>query len=116
MSVKLFLWDTAGQERFRSIAKSYYRTAKGVMLVIDLTDKNWKEGAKDYLDDLQSNSPSEAVKFLIGNKVDLKSERKADPEEIRVFAEQNGMEYYEASAKSGSNLELVFNTMARRLY
>ncbi|NXX84123.1 RAB42 protein, partial [Urocolius indicus] len=35
---KLQLWDTAGQERFRSITRSFYRSAAGVLLVFDLTD------------------------------------------------------------------------------
>ncbi|NXI34038.1 RAB42 protein, partial [Galbula dea] len=34
---KLQLWDTAGQERFRSITRSFYRSAAGVLLVFDLT-------------------------------------------------------------------------------
>ena len=29
--VKVQLWDTAGQERFRTIAKSYYRGAHGII-------------------------------------------------------------------------------------
>ena len=31
--IKLQIWDTAGQEKFRSIAKSYFRHAVGVILV-----------------------------------------------------------------------------------
>ncbi|XP_010191896.1 PREDICTED: ras-related protein Rab-39A-like [Mesitornis unicolor] len=36
---KLQLWDTAGQERFRSITRSFYRSAAGVLLVFDLTNR-----------------------------------------------------------------------------
>lgn len=35
-SVQLF--DTAGQEKFRAITTAYYRGAKGVFLVYDVTD------------------------------------------------------------------------------
>jgi len=31
--LKLHLWDTAGQERFKSITSSYYKGAKGAMIV-----------------------------------------------------------------------------------
>lgn len=71
-NVKLFLWDTAGQERFRSIVKSYYRTAKGVLLIVDLTDSNWKKEAREWLDDINEHTSEETVKFLVGNKADLK--------------------------------------------
>lgn len=32
-----------------------------------------------------------------------------------MFAEQNRLEYYEASAKSGANLDLVFENMGSKL-
>ncbi|NXA55786.1 RASEF protein, partial [Nothocercus julius] len=31
------IWDTAGQERFRSIARSYFRKAHGVLLLYDIS-------------------------------------------------------------------------------
>lgn len=36
-SIKLQIWDTAGQENFRSITRSYYRSAIGSLLVYDIT-------------------------------------------------------------------------------
>jgi len=35
----LLLRDTAGQERFNSITSAYYRSAKGIILVYDITKK-----------------------------------------------------------------------------
>lgn len=41
MYTVLFIWflfrDTAGQERFNSITSAYYRSAKGIVLVYDIT-------------------------------------------------------------------------------
>ncbi len=36
--VKVTLWDTAGQERFKSICKVYYKGARGIIVVYDITD------------------------------------------------------------------------------
>ena len=36
-TIKLQIWDTAGQENFRSITRSYYRSAIGSLLVYDIT-------------------------------------------------------------------------------
>ncbi|KAH0795003.1 small GTP-binding protein [Histomonas meleagridis] len=38
-TVKMMIWDTAGQERFYTIAKAYFRSALGVVLVFDITDR-----------------------------------------------------------------------------
>ena len=35
--IRLQIWDTAGQENFRSITRSYYRSAIGAFLVYDIT-------------------------------------------------------------------------------
>lgn len=35
--VRLQLWDTAGQERYKSVTKSYYKNALGVIIVYDIT-------------------------------------------------------------------------------
>ena len=32
------LWDTAGQERFKTITKSFYQRADGIILIYDVTN------------------------------------------------------------------------------
>ena len=39
IKVKLQIWDTAGQESFKSITRSYYRSAAGAVVAFDLTNK-----------------------------------------------------------------------------
>lgn len=38
--LKLQIWDTAGQERYKTLAKTYYRGACGIILVYSITDEN----------------------------------------------------------------------------
>ena len=35
--VRLQIWDTAGQERFRNIAKNYYQSSDGFLVVYDIS-------------------------------------------------------------------------------
>ncbi|XP_039423613.1 ras and EF-hand domain-containing protein isoform X2 [Corvus cornix cornix] len=46
----LQLWDTAGQERFRSIAKSYFRRADGVLLLYDVTCEKSFINVREWVD------------------------------------------------------------------
>ena len=54
--IKFDIWDTAGQEIYRSIGKIFYKEAKVVIFVYDITDPNsfneikqyWYNQIKDY--------------------------------------------------------------------
>ena len=48
------------------------------------------------------------VIFLIGNKCDLEAQRDVTYEEARQFADENGLMFVEASAKTGDGVEEAF--------
>ena len=56
--VKVQLWDTAGQERFRTIAKSYYRGAHGIILMYDVTNPKSFESMRKWLTQIKEEAPS----------------------------------------------------------
>lgn len=51
--IALQLWDTAGQERFRSIAKSYFRKADGVLLLYDVTCETSFLDVRDWVEAIE---------------------------------------------------------------
>jgi len=69
--VKLQIWDTAGQESFRSITRSYYRTAIGALLVYDLTRRQTFDHIKLWLEEAQLHGNPHLQILLVGNKSDL---------------------------------------------
>lgn len=48
-SVWLLFRDTAGQERFNSITSAYYRSAKGIVLVYDITKQETFEDLPKWM-------------------------------------------------------------------
>ena len=38
--IRIKIWDTAGQERFKSLSKSYFRNADGIIIVFDVSKKD----------------------------------------------------------------------------
>jgi small GTP-binding protein len=110
--VKLQIWDTAGQERFRSIAKAYYRSAVGVIVVYDLTDRKSFDDLGSWLNDVHQLCDPNAVVQLIGNKADMNPRRVVSVQEAENFCKQHEMQYLETSAKHGSNVRNAFVNLA----
>jgi Ras-related protein Rab-2A len=106
--IKLQIWDTAGQENFRSIARSYYRGAVGIILMYDITSKDSFFNTLRWLNEIKEVACPNIVISLVGNKVDLKEKRKVQTAEGKDFASNNGLFFFETSALSGENVEKVF--------
>lgn len=51
--IKLQIWDTAGQESFRSITRSFYRNASGIILMYDITSINTFVNCNEWLDEIK---------------------------------------------------------------
>ena len=47
-SILFQIWDTAGQEKYRGLAKIFYKDAKIIILVYDITNKKSFEEIKNY--------------------------------------------------------------------
>jgi small GTP-binding protein len=111
--IKLQIWDTAGQDRFRCITKNYYRGSNGIMLIYDITSlnsftniKNWISQIKEYLGD-------QACITLVGNKIDLESNRTVSKEEGYRLANEFNFSFFETSAKENISINEAFETLTR---
>ncbi|XP_029915164.1 ras and EF-hand domain-containing protein [Myripristis murdjan] len=108
----LQLWDTAGQERFRSIAKSYFRRADGVLLLYDVTCERSFLNVREWVDMIEDVSQDDIPIMLVGNKSDLRQEGVSCVP--TSYGQKLAMTYNalfcETSAKDGSNvLEAVLH-------
>ena len=61
-----------------------------------------------WLQDARENGNPEMVVILVGNKSDLEGRRSVSEEEGRRFARDNGLLFFEASAKTSKNVEELF--------
>ncbi|XP_030324405.1 ras-related protein Rab-42 [Calypte anna] len=108
---KLQLWDTAGQERFRSITRSFYRSAAGVLLVFDLTNRTSFEHVPEWHREATAGDRPPAC-VLVGHKCDLVAQRAVTAEEAGELAATLGMAFVETSVRGNLNVELAFQTLA----
>jgi len=112
--VKAQIWDTAGQERFaRVLLPTYFRKAKGVILVYDITNaKSFESLSERWMAQLHDHSNAdELAKLLVGNKSDLETQREVSTEKAQQFCQEYGMELLETSAKSGTNVLPAFEKL-----
>ncbi|KAF1816498.1 ras-domain-containing protein [Eremomyces bilateralis CBS 781.70] len=140
-TIKFEIWDTAGQERFASLAPMYYRNAQAALVVYDITKPQSLTKAQHWVAELQRQASPGIVIALVGNKADLASpgsfpapgddadgvEANADAEqdesdarkvptrEAKAYAEEEGLLFYETSAKTGQYVAEVFTAIAHAI-
>ena len=106
--VRLIIYDTAGQEKFRSLIPMYIREAQIILFIYDISDKDSFDSIPKWIQQVNDVINKEVVFVLIGNKIDLESNRKVTFEEGKKLAEKSNYIFQEVSAKTGQNFENLF--------
>ena len=112
--VKLQIWDTAGQERYMSVNKNLFLRVQGMILMYDITNRESFEHVTVWINNIREIC-SQIPIILVGNKCDLEEERIVTEEEGREIAENNKMNFLEASGKNGTNVKETFYLLAEEI-
>ena len=113
--VKIQVWDTAGQDRFRSITKNYYKGAHGIVLIYDVTENKSFENVKNWMNQIKEEISDKVTIVLVGNKIDDEEHRKVTTEQGESMAKEFGIMFFECSAKTGENIDGIFNDLVRKV-
>jgi small GTP-binding protein len=111
--IKIQIWDTAGQERYKSITKTYYKGAKGALIVYDITNKESFKNVDKWINDLKESGDDDVSILIVGNKCDLEASREVTTDEVKKKAELYKMAYCETSALKGENIDNAFRTLIK---
>ena len=115
-SVKAQIWDTAGQERYKSITTTYYKGAKGALIVYDITRKETFDSVDRWISELVNSGDKNMTMLLIGNKCDLDNQRQVTKEQGEEKAKAFKVAFLETSASSGENLDVAFEMIMKEVY
>lgn len=124
------LFDTSGQERYRAITRNYYKSAEGILLLYDITNRNSFESVESWIEQIKSSISgklqSDYLIILIGNKLDLVkeniSERKVTEKEAKdlcnkydiIWGEEQSIKdikFEELNKLFERYVKLVYNTV-----
>ena len=110
--IKLQIWDSAGQEKFKSLIPNYIRGSALIFLIFDISTKITYEHLKDWIKFITDIENGGIIK-IVGNKIDLKDKREIKNEEAIQFCKEYKYEYFEISAKDGTNIDnMLYESVA----
>ncbi|EKE38386.1 hypothetical protein ENUP19_0061G0025 [Entamoeba nuttalli] len=110
--VKLQIWDTAGQERFHNVTSSYFRGTHGCIIVYDVNKLETFEKLNYWIEEYRDEQPNSEI-IIVGNKID--KEMKVLESSAIQFANTRKARHYLSSAKTGQNVEEIFQDLAESI-
>lgn len=105
----LCVWDTAGQERYRSLVPMYSRGASVCVVVFDITDRESFEDVDNWIEKVYAEVSSSCKVVVAANKCDLQPIVERD--ELEAWSRKKGIGVIFVSAKTGENVDLLFNAV-----
>ena len=114
-AIKFDIWDTVGQERFRSMAKIFYKEAKVIIFVYDITSQKSFDALQNFwYDEIKNNCDVTPVIAVVGNKTDLYEEQKVETNTAREFAKKIGAIFQLTSAKKNDGIPNLFDNIGKK--
>jgi len=108
---KLQIWDTGGNPHFRIITTAYLRSPLIALLCFSIDDKKSFTNLEEHISYIQNQRDEKGQYkiFIVSTKIDDETQRKVKKEDIAKFLSKYKFAYYEVSAKTGENVDLLFN-------
>lgn len=114
--VVLEILDTAGTEQFVAMRDLYMKTGQGFLLVFSITSTSSLNELAGLREEIIRIKDDENIPIVIvGNKADLEENRAVPRAKGFSISQRWGAPYYEASARTRTNVEEVFIDLCRQM-
>jgi small GTP-binding protein len=100
------LWDTAGQEIYRNIVPIYFRGAVCAVIVFSIDDRQSFKSVPVWIEQLHSNTETDVGIVVVGNKIDLESNRVQQSDAERWASDRKHTLLW-TSAATGQNVGIL---------
>jgi len=112
-NIRLLLWDIGGQDQFAKLRTIYFKGSNAAFGVFDLTSPQSLLKLPGWISSIKKTVKKSIPILIVGNKNDL--DRQVERSEAEDLAKRLNCEYLETSAKTGENVEIAFEKLARAL-
>ena len=116
IDVNLLFWDIAGQSQFYMLHKPYYQGANGIILVFDITRSSTFSNVNNWFNECVKYGLSSIPRILVGNKIDLKNERRIILPMAEHLSKKLNAPYSETSARTGDKVANIFHRITELIY
>jgi small GTP-binding protein len=114
--IRLIIWDIGGQTAWKSKLPLYLSGADGAIITFDLTRINTFNAIEDWISKIQTITEQNIPFIVVGNKNDLKKDRKVKEKEAKDFLKKQKFSiYFESSAKTGEKVDIFFERIAQEI-
>ncbi len=110
-NVRLLLWDIGGQDIFKKLRTIYFKGSNAAFGVFDVTNPQSLLKLPGWVSSIKKTVKKSIPMVIVGNKIDL--ERQIGRQEAEDLAKRLNCDYLETSAKTGEQVEVAFEIIAR---
>ena len=115
-TIKFDIWDTVGQEKYRSLAKIFYKDAKIIIFVYDITSEFTFNSLKEFwYKESINNADNEPIFAVVANKIDLYKKQEIDNNVGKAYADEINAIFQTTSAMSNSGINTLFNHLGKKI-
>ncbi len=114
--LQLIIWDIEGSNKFKAVAKNYFQGSKGAVIVGDVTQAETLNHIHEHIQTFLDVNPNSYIVVAL-NKSDMIAAEYLDKiRQMYQFTNQaNILDTYITSAKTGNNVDKIFQALATRL-
>ncbi|MHA1988011.1 MAG: Rab family GTPase [Promethearchaeota archaeon] len=113
----LFLLDLGGIKSFAKIRKFYYTYSNAVLILFDYTRLETFDNIIDWIEETNQFIKDKSIPIvLIGNKIDLATNRENIRNKALNLAEQYSFPFFETSARTGEGIDELFTYLISNLF
>ncbi len=114
--LQLIIWDIEGSNKFKAVAKNYFEGSKGAVIVGDVTQSETLHHIQEHIQTFLAINPKSYIVVALNKSDMIAPEYLEKIRQTYQFTDKtNILDTYITSAKTGNNVDKIFQALATRL-